>query len=150
MLHHAYLTMQDRNPFVLVLVDGDGYLFREELIKAGADGGITAAALLNDSIKDILHDQIGTQADQCRIMVRIYSNLLGLSKTLARSGLVGHEARSLSPFAASFTRSRDLFDYIDAGDKKEGADFKIRGMSSSWSHGGSQLTLHRDVPLVCR
>ncbi|KAG2412979.1 hypothetical protein HFD88_010538 [Aspergillus terreus] len=119
---------QDRNPFVLVLVDGDGYLFREELIKAGADGGISAAALLNDSIKDILHDQIGAQADQCRIMVRIYSNLLGLSKTLARSGLVGHEARSLSPFAASFTRSRDLFDYIDAGDKKEGADFKIREM----------------------
>ncbi|KAL4894862.1 hypothetical protein BDV59DRAFT_164990 [Aspergillus ambiguus] len=119
---------QDRSPFALVLVDGDGYLFRDDLIKAGAEGGITAAALLSDAIKDLLHDQLGTQAEQCRIMVRIYSNMLGLSKTLARSGLVGHEARSISPFAASFTRSRDLFDYIDAGDKKEGADFKIREM----------------------
>ncbi|KAF9895323.1 hypothetical protein FE257_000227 [Aspergillus nanangensis] len=119
---------QDRNPFVLVLVDGDGYLFKDHLIKAGSEGGITAAALLSDSIKDLLHDQLGSQAEQCRIMVRIYSNILGLSKQLARCGLLGNEARSLSPFAASFTRSRDLFDYIDAGDKKEGADFKIREM----------------------
>ncbi|THC88089.1 hypothetical protein EYZ11_012463 [Aspergillus tanneri] len=119
---------QDRNPFVLVLVDGDGCLFKEHLLKAGSEGGITAATLLSDSIKELLHDQLGPQADQCRIMVRIYSNILGLSKSLARFGLVGHEARSLSPFAASFTRSQDLFDYVDAGDKKEGADNKIREM----------------------
>jgi hypothetical protein len=62
-------------------------------------------------------------------MVRIYSNILGLSKTMARAGLVGHEARSLSTFASSFTRAQDLFDYVDAGDKKEGADYKIRGMA---------------------
>ncbi|KAB8236455.1 zinc finger CCCH domain-containing protein [Aspergillus alliaceus] len=117
---------QERNPFVLVLVDGDGYLFKDHLIKAGAEGGIIAARLLSDSIRELLSDQPGSQADQCRIMVRIYSNVLGLSKILARGGLVGNEARSLSPFAASFTRSQDLFDYIDAGDKKEGADYKIR------------------------
>ncbi|KAF7586058.1 hypothetical protein BBP40_009624 [Aspergillus hancockii] len=117
---------QERNPFALVLVDGDGYLFKEHLVKAGCEGGITAARLLSDSIKELLQEQLGTQADQCRIMVRIYSNILGLSKSLARIGLCGNEARSLSPFAASFTRSQDLFDYIDAGDKKEGADYKIR------------------------
>ncbi|RAQ45430.1 hypothetical protein AFGD_005775 [Aspergillus flavus] len=119
---------QERNPFVLVLVDGDGYLFKDHLVKAGAEGGMKAAQLLNDSIKELLNDQLGSQADQCRVMVRIYSNILGLSKTLARAGLVGNEARSLSPFASSFTRSQDLFDYIDAGDKKEGADYKIREM----------------------
>jgi hypothetical protein len=60
-------------------------------------------------------------------MVRIYANLAGLSNTLARAGLAGNESRSIAPFTASFTRSQDLFDFIDAGDKKEGADFKIRG-----------------------
>ncbi|KAI9038263.1 zinc finger CCCH domain-containing protein [Aspergillus affinis] len=119
---------QERNPFVLVLVDGDGCLFKEHLVKAGSDGGITAARLLSDSIKEQVQDRLGAQADQCRIMVRIYSNVLGLSKSLARNGLLGYEARSLSPFAASFTRSQDLFDYVDAGDKKEGADYKIREM----------------------
>ncbi|RAL08289.1 zinc finger CCCH domain-containing protein [Aspergillus homomorphus CBS 101889] len=119
---------QERNPFVLVLVDGDGYLFREHLIRAGSDGGITAARLLHDAIRELLHDRLGAQADQCRIMVRIYANVLGLSKALARSGLVGHEARSLSPFMANLTRSQDLFDFVDAGDKKEAADHKIREM----------------------
>ncbi|PYI09223.1 C-x8-C-x5-C-x3-H type zinc finger protein [Aspergillus sclerotiicarbonarius CBS 121057] len=119
---------QERNPFVLVLIDGDGYLFKEHLVKAGSEGGITAARLLNDSIRELIHDRLGSQADQCRVMVRIYANVLGLSKSLARSGFVGHEARSLAPFAASFTRAQDLFDFVDAGDKKEGADYKIREM----------------------
>jgi hypothetical protein len=61
-------------------------------------------------------------------MVRVYANILGLSKVLARAGMVGHEARSLSPFTSSFTRAQDLFDFVDAAEKKEGSDFKIRGM----------------------
>ena len=60
-------------------------------------------------------------------MTRVYANLSGLSKALSRAGIVGNEARALAPFTSSFTRSQDLFDFIDAGDKKEGADFKIRG-----------------------
>jgi hypothetical protein len=61
-------------------------------------------------------------------MVRIYANLQGLSKASARSNLCGGEARALAPFSASFTRAQELFDFVDAGDKKEGADFKIRGI----------------------
>lgn len=29
---------QERNPFVLVLVDGDGYVFNDDLVSNGADG----------------------------------------------------------------------------------------------------------------
>ncbi|KAL5333955.1 hypothetical protein BJX70DRAFT_403070 [Aspergillus crustosus] len=119
---------QERNPFVLVLVDGDGYLFKDYLIKAGSQGGEKAAQLLSQSIRDLVHERLDSQAEQCRIMVRVYSNILGLSKALARAGLVGLEARSLSTFASSFTAAQELFDYIDAGDKKEGADYKIREM----------------------
>ena len=118
---------QERNPFVLVLVDGDGYLFDDVLVKAGAEGGVRAANLLNSAIKDRLL-RSGYDVADARIMVRIYTNLAGLSKALARAGLAGHEARSLAPFCASFTRAHDLFDFVDAGDKKENADFKIREM----------------------
>lgn len=61
-------------------------------------------------------------------MVRIYANLQGLSKASARLGLCGGEARALAPFTAGFTRAQELFDFVDAGDKKEAADFKIRGL----------------------
>ncbi|CAG7980138.1 unnamed protein product [Penicillium salamii] len=119
---------QDRNPFVLVLVDGDGYLFKEHFLRNGSEGGIDAARELSDSVKELMHSTMGMQAEQCRIMVRVYANVLGLSKALARAGLMGHEARSLSPFTSSFTRAQELFDFIDAAEKKEGSDFKIREM----------------------
>ncbi|KAJ5247141.1 hypothetical protein N7468_002124 [Penicillium chermesinum] len=119
---------EDRNPFVLVLVDGDGYQFHERYIKAGSEGGINAARELNDSVRELMHATMGMQADQCRIMVRVYANILGLSKLLARAGLVGHEARALAPFTSAFNRAQDLFDFVDAAEKKEGSDFKIREM----------------------
>jgi hypothetical protein len=53
----------------------------------------------------------------------------GLSKAIAKMGFVGFQARSFAPLLAGFTRSQDLFDFADAGDKKEAAGFKIRG---SW------------------
>ncbi|KAK4543444.1 hypothetical protein LTR36_005587 [Oleoguttula mirabilis] len=116
---------QERNPFVLVLVDGDGYIFDDDLVSSGAEGGQRAAQLLNDAVMRSMRDR---GLDQCRIMVRVYANLAGLSKALARSNLAGKEKRSLAPFAANFTRSNDLFDFVDAGELKENADFKIRAM----------------------
>ncbi|KAK3707223.1 hypothetical protein LTR37_012223 [Vermiconidia calcicola] len=116
---------QERNPFVLVLVDGDGYVFEDDLVSTGTEGGQQAARLLHDAVKDSLRSR---GLDHCRIMVRVYANLAGLSKHLSKAKLTGPEKRSLAPFAASFTRSYDLFDFVDAGDLKENADFKIRAM----------------------
>ena len=81
-----------------------------------------------------MHSTMGMQADNCRIMVRVYANILGLSKVLARVGMVGHEARSLASFTSAFNRAQDLFDFVDAAEKKEGSDFKIRG-----KHCGSRV-----------
>ncbi|KAK0391486.1 hypothetical protein NLU13_0987 [Sarocladium strictum] len=127
---------QDRKPFVLVLVDGDGYIFHESLIKAGAEGGRRAAQMLDESVKFSLREK---GLEHCDIMVRIYANIAGLSKALSKAGLGGHEARSLAPFVASFNRSYGLYDFVDAGDLKENADFKLR----------STLRFYADIP-SCR
>ncbi|QDS75291.1 hypothetical protein FKW77_001220 [Venturia effusa] len=113
---------QDKNPFVLVLVDGDGYNFTDQLIRSG---GVDAAQQLHQQIEEYL-PRLGTDIARCRIMVRMYANLQGLSKASARANLCGGEARALAPFTTGFTRARELFDFVDAGDKKEAADFKIR------------------------
>lgn len=42
---------QERNPFVLVLIDGDRYVFDDDLISGGPEGGQRAAQLLNDAVK---------------------------------------------------------------------------------------------------
>lgn len=116
---------QERNPFVLVLVDGDGYIFDDDLVSNGAEGGQRAAHLLNDAILSSLRAR---GLENCRIMVRVYTNLVGLSKTLSRIKLCGAEKRSLAAFAANFTRSNELFDFVDAGELKENADSKIRAL----------------------
>lgn len=42
---------RERNPFVLVLVDGDGYVFNDSLLVKRAEGGSSAAQMLNDEVK---------------------------------------------------------------------------------------------------
>ncbi|KAL2174903.1 uncharacterized protein P884DRAFT_248989 [Thermothelomyces heterothallicus CBS 202.75] len=116
---------QERNPFVLVLIDGDGYIFNDTLLSQRAEGGSLAAQMLNDEVKASLRRK---GLEHCQIMVRIYANVLGLSKALAKTGVVSSDSRSLAPFIASFNRSYGLTDFVDAGQLKENADFKIRAL----------------------
>jgi hypothetical protein len=123
-------------------------------LKNSSEGGIDAARELSDSVRELMHSTMGVQAEQCQIMVRVYANVLGLSKALARAGLVGHEARSLSPFTSSFTRAQALFDFVDAAEKKEGSDYKIRGIEQ---FAPCNIVVHalirapklRNVPSIC-
>ncbi|KAH7028047.1 uncharacterized protein B0I36DRAFT_328511 [Microdochium trichocladiopsis] len=117
---------QERNPFALVLVDGDGYIFDEDLVRAGEEGGSRAAVRLNDAVKNSLRRR---GIDNCEIIIRVYADLVGLSKFLSRNGgQCGAEKRSLSSFVAGFNRSHGLTDFVDAGELKENADFKLKAM----------------------
>lgn len=115
----------ERNPFVLVLVDGDGYIFDDNLVSNKDDGGQRAAQLLDGAVKASLRAK---SLEHCRVMVRVYANLVGLSKALSRAKLSGPEKRSLAPFVANFNRTNDLYDFVDAGELKENADSKLRSM----------------------
>ncbi|KAM0426461.1 hypothetical protein ACHAPT_008152 [Fusarium lateritium] len=114
-----------RNPFALVVIDGDGYIFDEHFVSTGEEGGSRAAKQLIDSVKSSLHRK---GLESCEVMVRVYANLVGLSKSLCKNGLCGAEKRSLSSFVAGFNRSYGLADFIDAGELKENADFKLKAI----------------------
>lgn len=124
---------QERNPFALVLVDGDGYVFNDALLKQRAEGGSTAAQMLNDEVKASLRRK---GLEYCQVMVRIYANVLGLSRALSKAGVVGAESRSLAPFIASFNRSYGLTEFVDAGQLKENADFKLRALLRLYAENG--------------
>ncbi|OJD30736.1 zinc finger ccch-type protein [Diplodia corticola] len=114
---------QEKNPFVLLLVDGDGYTFKDHLIKNGREGGVNAAQLLATEIRDRLR-KIGS-LDHCRVVVRIYSNFASISHVLSRQSLVGAHARSIAPLAAAFTGTKGYFDYVDAGENSDNVFTKI-------------------------
>ncbi|CAH0055884.1 unnamed protein product [Clonostachys solani] len=117
---------QDLGQYVIVLIDGDGdgYHFQDDFVRKGAeDGGGNAARALNEAVKAKLEAK---NLEHCQILIRIYANVAGLSKTLSRAGLCGPEKRSLTPFIADFNRSFGYCDFVDAGELKESADFKLR------------------------
>ncbi|KAH7464458.1 hypothetical protein FOMA001_g17636 [Fusarium oxysporum f. sp. matthiolae] len=99
--------------------------FDERFVKDGEEGGSRAAKQLYDTIKDSLRCK---GLETCEVMVRVYANLTGLSKALCKNGLAGAEKRSLSSFTTGFNRSYGLADFIDAGELKENADFKLKAI----------------------
>ncbi|KAL8704523.1 MAG: hypothetical protein Q9201_002333 [Fulgogasparrea decipioides] len=111
------------NSFVLCLIDGDGYLFDDSLLRQGAVGGSDAAHRLLDNIKR--HAQAYDGAMQWKIIVRVYANIEGLLKKYAYIGF-GEEEKALRQFVAGFTQSQPLFDFVDAGQGKERADHKVK------------------------
>ncbi|KAL1801577.1 hypothetical protein ACET3X_001919 [Alternaria dauci] len=112
-----------QNPYVLVLIDGNNYIFNDEFVREKEEGGMRAARMLNEAIEKYLQQSV-PEARSARIHVKVYADLTNLSKQLARSKIIGMEKRSLSPFSAAFTRAISLFDFIDALDE-EGTKFKI-------------------------
>jgi len=117
---------QERNPFVLVLIDGDNYIFNDDLVQAHAEGGKRAAELLARTAHDYLH-KLGPYFDQCSVVVRIYANLRTLSIALSNVRLAGKEMRSLARFTSGFTGSHKLFDFIDVGDAQAGVSSSLKG-----------------------
>lgn len=112
-----------RNPYVIVLVDGDGAIFRDNLIGDGKTGGSNAAYRLKKQVDEHLRET--PLEHDIEILARVYANIGGLGKTLCRSGLVS-DTEEVPIFAGSFTKTMPGFDFIDVDYGKENADFKIR------------------------
>ncbi|PQE23467.1 CCCH zinc finger dna binding protein [Rutstroemia sp. NJR-2017a BBW] len=106
----------------MVLIDGDGMIFNQDLINQGVEGGKKAANVLRASILEQCH---GT-TDEIEIMAKVCANYAGLSKALKRDG--GLESlESFKDFTLGFTQGKANFDFIDVGHGKERADSKIKG-----------------------
>ena len=114
-----------QDPFVLVLVNGNGYVF-DDFVKGGIEGGQWVAQLLNNAVESSLQEK---DLGHCRIMVRVYANLDALVLELLKETLNGRATfRFLTRFVANFTASRDMFDFVDAGRDNDSADAKICAM----------------------
>ncbi|KAF2425321.1 hypothetical protein EJ08DRAFT_652114 [Tothia fuscella] len=113
------------NSFVLVLVDGDHYLFNQDLLEKGIEEVEEAALLLRLQVQNCLDRIDRSAATRCRIVVRIYINLIQTSKALFHAGEVGCQPRALASLTAAFTASQPLMEIIDVGDKEGGTATKI-------------------------
>ncbi|KAK8152911.1 hypothetical protein BKA80DRAFT_314074 [Phyllosticta citrichinensis] len=108
----------EKNPFALVLIDGDDYIFSNDLLSAGAQGGAQAAHLLRAKLTKIVA-KIG-QPEECEVLVRIYCNADGLFSAL------GEEAAQITPFMSAFNGAEPFFEFVDVYDgTSESASRKV-------------------------
>lgn len=119
--------IQNRDPFVLVLIDGDGMIFDDRLIEQGEVGGKEAAGLLWNAITNHVHQMLPDLCSDYKIVARIYANLKGLGDACNKAGMVDRPTL-IEDFARGFTGTKQLFDFIDVGMGKDRADDKISGI----------------------
>lgn len=122
---------QESNPFVFAIIDGDGAIFQEALLKRGAEGGAEAGYLLWTEIKNYVTEAYPEAASEdWNIIVQVVLNVDGLAKKLHASGIVPNTTleRTLTEFGRGFGRAQPLFSFIDVGSGKESADHKVREM----------------------
>ncbi|KAH8434157.1 uncharacterized protein LDX57_011795 [Aspergillus melleus] len=116
----------NKEPYVVVLVDGDGAIFHDDLLRDPQKGAPEAALRLRQAVRSHLKDTpLGTE--QVPVIVRIFVNLTGLAKSLCTAKVIEQEAH-MRLFAELFTNSRAEFDFVNVGHGKENADSKMRKM----------------------
>ncbi|KXN86378.1 hypothetical protein AN958_10240 [Leucoagaricus sp. SymC.cos] len=108
---------------VVVLLDGDGAIFKPQLISSGQAGGRKAAALLLESIKE--HVSSLGELHQFQTSVYIFFNKRGLAETLSRCGHPSARVR-FEEFISGFNQATERFMMVDVGSDKEAADSKLR------------------------
>ncbi|KAF2865562.1 hypothetical protein BDV95DRAFT_586041 [Massariosphaeria phaeospora] len=121
----------DSNAFVLALIDGDGVIFQDWLLKAAGNGGSEAASQLQHAIRDHI-TSIYDNSSNWPVMVQIYVSLDKLATKLTQVGLLRHP-QDYRAFAQSFSINQSLFSIIDVGQGKERADHKIKEMLRTFS-----------------
>lgn len=111
---------------MIVLIDGDGMIFEDDLIKAGESGGRKAAALLQTAVIDYIERELKRSTLGLKIVCRAYANVRGLGEVLVRTGIIA-DTETIEQFTRGFTRCKTLFDFVDVGPGKDRADEKIIG-----------------------
>jgi hypothetical protein len=100
-----------------------------DLVKKGITGGDEAAKLLRRAVFDYLRYDPDFKHDQ-KIVIQVYANLRGLSKTYSDKGILPNTA-AFAEFVLGFNKAHPLCVFIDAGNHKEAADTKLKGASST-------------------
>ncbi|KAL1972810.1 hypothetical protein VTN31DRAFT_6352 [Thermomyces dupontii] len=115
--------IMDREPFIVVLLDGDGLIFKDEFLRNGEQGGKDAANQLWAALSQYISSNLPTVSSP-KIITRIYANVKGLANACYSSGIID-DPSVLDDFVRGFNESRLLFDFVDVGAGKDRADDKI-------------------------
>lgn len=119
-------TDQDRNAFIIALIDGDDMLFTNDLLSGGEKGGKDAATTLSNALYNFASEHLG-HLESPKLVARIYANFTSLTETLLRHKIID-KASSFHEFVRGFNSTKLLFDFVDAGSHKDSVGNKMKEM----------------------
>lgn len=111
---------------MLCLIDGDGNIFQDNLLRQGKAGGRQAAMHITRGINDYMASRGDTDLNvRGQIWLTVYCNKSGLLNTLTKYNKCTVE--EFENFILGFNQASPLFAIVDVGNIKEAADAKIKG-----------------------
>jgi hypothetical protein len=116
-------SLQDRNSFVTVLLDGDNMIFTKELLTQGENGGKEAANMIFEIVSAFIAENLH-HLDSPRIVVKIYANIKGLSEHLAKLKII-EKPVTFEEFVRGMNSTQLLLDFVDAGPRPDSAKEKL-------------------------
>ncbi|KAL0929525.1 C-x8-C-x5-C-x3-H type zinc finger protein [Colletotrichum truncatum] len=119
----------ESSPFIFAIIDGDGAIFQEALLRRGAEGGAEAGHFLCTELKkQVASANPNVATEDWNVILQVVLNIDGLAKRLHASDIIPNTAneRTLAEFGRGLGRAQPLFSFIDVGSGKESADHKIR------------------------
>ncbi|KAK8209503.1 hypothetical protein IWZ01DRAFT_572578 [Phyllosticta capitalensis] len=116
--------LQDLESYVMILIDGDGLIFHDNLLLEGAVGGQRAAGLLEQYVYDYIRSEFPDIPPSVKISARVYANVKGLSETCRRASITSNTLL-IPEFVIGFSQGKFLMDFVDVGSGKDRADQKV-------------------------
>lgn len=132
-------TCQDREPFVVVLLDGEGIIFKDEYLQHGEEGGRSAAKQLEAGLRSYLSKNLPS-INEPKLLTKLYLNVKGLGELCSRSGLIS-DAAAIHDFVRGFNETMSFSEIVDVGCGKNKAYDKIQGLCNTMLHGTDKSEL---------
>lgn len=105
------LGLLNRNPFVVMLIDGNKMLFTDEYIRGGQQGGQAAALILREVMNDWAPRFVVSLGKEFQLSVKIYANFQDLATRLVKAGII-NSPFMFEDFARGFSA---IYDLVDVG-----------------------------------
>jgi hypothetical protein len=105
-------NLMNSNPFIVVVVDGNNFLFNDAFIRDGEEGGRRAAVLFKDEVTEWVTKSVEQPPADFKILIKVYADFKGLAGTFMSGGVI-EKMSTFGEFARGFNT---LFEFVDIGD----------------------------------
>ncbi|KAJ5098150.1 hypothetical protein N7532_005151 [Penicillium argentinense] len=121
---HQIKSIMDREPFVVLLLDGEGIIFKDEYLQQGEEGGCNAAKQLYTSLNKYLTTNL-PNIKVPKLLTKIYLNVRTFSELCTRAGLVS-DPSTIHDFIRGFNETMSFSEIVDIGSGQNKALDKMK------------------------